>query len=359
MLWSVVALKVEDLRDSENAVKLSHCNSALRILHLCSIDKNSLTDLLHSKLLEVLLCLLTSLNRAIHVNTSKNVFNFSRQDSMNQAGGASLDLEQKQESSFKEEESHADEKKEKRDMEEDSLNCSGDFRGSTQFDTVTASNDNIFYEADEQMEGGAHNKTVHFDFADQEQEQGHSSSKRPLGRRRTDSYIVRADTRNRQRSESRSNIPLLEQSISQSEVSDGEEPTSPTATPTLTPSRGASSVKPDTRNQQQLRRISRSMSISMQLSKTNNEEEDDKDTLPNTDDILKHLTKHVVMIIYHVLNRSYEKTWFKVLSMHFIPLLVNTVSLFEENFKEEIGLPISVSLINCQRFLQDSSQGML
>lgn len=258
------------------------------------------------------------------------------------SGGGGLEREQKQGWSDLKEESHEEEKKE-HDIEEDVLNCSDYFRGSSQFDTVTASNDNIFYEAEE-LDGGAH-KTVHFDVADTSQEE---TSQRPSGRTRADSYIVRADTRNRQRSES---ILLLDQS--EPGCDRDELPIS--ATPVVTPSRGLP-AKSDTLNHQQLRRISRSMSISMQLSKTNNE--DDQTALPNTDGILKQLTRHAVMIVYHVLSRSDETTWWRVLSLHYIPILVNTLSLFEEQFKGKIGLPISASLINCQKFLQDSTQGI-
>lgn len=352
MLWSVVSLKVENLSDPDNSTKLAHCNSALRILHLCSIDKNSLVDMLNSKLLRVLQCLLLSLNRAIQANSSKNVFTFSRQNSTKSGGPSGLDRENKQQGLLdRKEEIHEEEKTITNGADEDVLSSSGYFRESLQFDGVTASNDNIFYEEDE-LDNGAP-KTVHFvDVADQEE-----SLQRPPRRMRADSYIVRADTRNRQRSESRNNMSLLEQSVTQSEAAaDEEQSVSTTPAPTPTPSR-AIPLKSDTANHQQLRRISRSMSISMQLSKTINEE--DKTSLPNIDGILMQLTKHAIMIIYHVLSRSDEATWSKILSLHYIPILVNTLGLFDDQFKEEIGLPISASLISCQSFLQNSSQGKI
>ena len=222
------------------------------------------------------------------------------------------------------------------DLEDESALPTPFLVGNLQFDHMTSSNDNIFYEEDE----------VSGKISDRERPQ-------PKGRRRADSYIVRADTRSRKRSESRYSI--LERSISMEQnqpqqqgqqlIQDSNECNNATNTP-FTPSR-RNLQSEDAANHQQIRRISRSMSVSLQLSKSAVDEEP-SEILPGTDEVIKKLAKHSVMFAYHVVENADEETLEEIKSMHFIPTLYNILSCFDESYKFQLGLPISTTIMqNC------------
>ena len=338
LIWLFTSLKGEQIHRAENTTKVSHCIAALKIIHLCSIDKSSSPFLIDRGLLDVLLSLLHSLTYHMQTATNQNVFTFSRQNSMK----VTVDKEQQKQTTelaINQEE----EEKEEDQMEDDLFTSSGYFRGNFHMDTVTASNDSIFYETDEH-EGIT--RTVTFDVEDSNQTLD-ASRRRTSGRARADSYIVRADTRNINRNQS----PFLDNPASTFESRE-EQILSPHPT-TRESSKGES--KGDTASDhQQLRRISRSMSVSLQLSKIN--KKDDESTLPDSE-VLKNIAKHAIMITYHILQHSDEQTCANVLSSLYIPVLYMILSMFDDKFKAEIGLPVSCALGKCQRFLMESIQG--
>ena len=304
MIWSIIALEIKNIQEPENAVKLGHCTAALKIHHAFSIDEGCLPELLGRGVPRVILCLLLSLSKFIQSTQHYQHFSFDREDSVPES-----------EKRFSPE----------LDDEEGSL-FTPLLPGALQFENVTASNDNIFYEEDETS--------------------GKITERLPkdetilqTSRRRADSYIVRADNKSRQRSESR----LFDRSISIEQQQSLVEET-PVTTP-YTPSRRVFQLE-EAANHQQMRRISRSMSISLQLSKSV-AELDTPDILPGTDEIIRKLTRHSIMSIYHLFSKADSDAWRRLHEMHFIPVLYNIMQCFDETFKFEMGLPVSSTITQC------------
>ena len=305
MIWSIVSLKIKNIQEPENAVKLSHCIGALKILHSFSIDKSCNAELVNRGVPRVILCLLVSLCKFIQSTQNYTVFSFNRQDSVPES-----------------------EKRYSPDPE-DEINLNSAFLTGNQFDYVTASNDNIFYEEDETTGRLTNDRQT-----------------KETTRRRADSYIVRADNKSRQRSESR----LFDRSTS----IEPQQPAEDVLSSPYTPSRRGLQHE-EAANHQQMRRISRSMSISLQLTKSVVGEEA-QDMLPGTDDIIKKLTRHSIMTVYHMIKNAGNEAEQKLFAMPLIPVLFNILSCFDEAFKFELGVPISSIIMKSS---QSFNQGIL
>ena len=307
MIWSVIALQIKNIQEPENAVKLGHCTAALKIYHAFSIDEACLCELLNRGAPRVILCLLLSLSKFIQSTQHYQHFSFDREDSV-------------------------PESEERFNSELDDEDCSFFtplLPGTLQFENITASNDNIFYEEDETS--------------------GKITERLPkdepiiqTSRRRADSYIVRADTKSRQRSESR----LFDRSTSIEQQQPLFEDHSTIASP-YTPSRRVLQLE-EAANHQQMRRISRSMSISLQLSKSV-VDLDSPEVLPGTDEIIRKLTRHSIMAMYHLISKADANAWEKLHELHFIPVLYNILQCFDETFKFEMGLPVSSTIAQIGR----------
>jgi len=316
MVWAIISLEIRSVQEPENAVKLSHCMAALKIFHAFSIDKSCVKEMVSRGVAKVILCLLVSLMKFVKSTQTRQVFSFNREDSI-------LETDEKESHNKVEAKKHLD-------FEDDSALLTPFLVGNLQFDHVTSSNDNIFYEEDE-VSGIISNREHHL----------------PKGRRRADSYIVRVDTR--QRSESRHSV--FERSISMEQnqpqppqpqqIQDSE--SNSVVSSTFTPSRRSLQLD-DVANHQQIRRISRSMSVSLQFSKSAVDEEP-SEILPGTEEVIKQMAKHSVMFAYHIMENADEETLDQIHSMHFIPILYNVLSCFDESHKFQLGLPISATIM--------------
>ena len=305
MIWSIIALEIKHIQKPENAIKLGHCTAALKIHHAFSIDEGCLPELLSRGVPRVILCLLLSLSKFIQSTQHYQHFSFDCEDSIPES-----------EKRFSPE----------LDDEEGSL-FTPLLPGTLQFENVTASNDDIFFEEDETS--------------------GKITERLPkdepilqTSRRRADSYIVRADNKSRQRSESR----LFDRSISIDQQQSLIEESNAVTTP-YTPSRRVFQLE-EAANHQQMRRISRSMSISLQNSKSVAELES-PEILPGTDEIIRKLTRHSIMSMYHLFSKADTEAWEKLHEMRFIPVLYNIIQCFDEAFKFEMGLPLSSTIAQC------------
>ena len=310
MIWSIIALQIKNIQEPENAFKLAHCMAALKIHHAFSIDHMCLSELVTRGVPRVVLCLLLSLSKFIQSTQHYQHFSFDRENSITESEkvfAAEMD-------------------------DDDGILFTPLLPESLQFENVTASNDNIFYEEDE-VSGTITERAPKDETILQ------------TSRRRADSYIVRADTKSRQRSESR----LFDRSISIEQQQPLVEEGSTVASP-YTPSRRVVQLE-EAANHQQMRRISRTMSISLQLSKSVVDLES-PEVLPGTDVIIRKLTKHSIMAMYHLLQKADEKEWGQLVSLRFVPVMYNILQCFDETFKFEMGPPVSSVVVKSGGMLQ-------
>lgn len=328
MIWDIISLKIECMQDPENSNKLAHCISALKILHAFSIDKATISELVNRGVPRVILSLLVSIIKFARGTHTRDAFTFNREESI-----------------FESEEKEYSTSDQKHVVFDDDHVLPASIASNINFDHVTASNDSIFYEEDEDKD-----KTVLSTIS--ERSDGDSTST-PITRRRADSYIVRADTRSRQRSESRQSFLDRSISIDQQPTSQVAQESSVLTSP-YTPSRRALNMD-EMANHQQMRRISRSMSISLQNTKSAVGDEFLNEILPDTDEVIKKMTKHSIMAIFHMVMKADSQTLEQLHSMHFVVILQSVLSCFDDNFKSMIGLPISTVLMKCGRSLNKNS----
>lgn len=154
-------------------------------------------------------------------------------------------------------------------------------------------------------------------------------------RMRTDSFIVRSDSRQLRRDDSRRQS--FYDIVSSTDV--GTErafsvldmrPTSVTA-----------SVSAE---HKQLRRISRSMSVSMQQTKSSTKIDEEHSTSLN--DVLMKILNHTVILLYRVTNTADEKVQETLYSMSILPMLLALPGCVNKEFKRRIGVAVTSGLMN-------------
>ena len=167
-------------------------------------------------------------------------------------------------------------------------------------------------------------------------------------RMRTDSFIVRSDSRQLRREDIRRQSVL--DFVSSTEVGTERSfsvldmrPTSVTASVSV--------------EHQQLRRISRSMSVSMQQTKSSGKIDEEHSTSLN--DVLMKILNHTVILLYRVTNTTDAKVQEALHSMSILPMLLALPGCVNKEFKRRIGLAVTSGLMNVSHKNRDQGNVMV
>ena len=313
LIWNVA-----DWKDNEsyNQTLVAHCTAALKILHLCSIDKESVNSLFSCGLVDPLVELIMSLIPRL-VNKIQNTkpieekpallgqFDKSVKGSINeQKNNTDLELEEAENRSYI-------------SSEEDTLSL---------LEEVTYSNDDIFLLGNE-IDFKKHSVT----FCCENQQKG-------LSRLRSDSYILRNRT-----------FSLDHLQRSSTEPSDVFDETDENEQTVLTSHGRTFSISA---SHQQMRRISRTLSASLQQTKS----ADFFFQINEPNEVTKELTKQTLMIVYHLLKNCNKEISKQICSTHILSVLYCIVGCFNGNFQKCFGLTLSSSILHLSKVLGSVSE---
>lgn len=348
LIWSISSLNTDQLMELENATKVSHCIAALKILHLCSIDKDSVKELSNRGLLRALVSLILSIVPGL-INKQLSLKHENHEQKL-----AWFDLiESKTEENLSHPETFMEDEEFDNTMDDLCHKELFDISLSNRLDRLSNSNDDLF------ITSGHDNEPVVADrnqprsrtvtYADEveylgEDEENYQPTNPTQRRLRTDSFILRTDSRNMRRdrhSRSRLERPF---SVEPSE----EQP----AISMMSPARSIPN-RPISADHEQMRRISRSMSISLQQSKSTEEAIPE---LANLNEVLQQLVKHSVMITYHLVQHDDNDVQSFILNSYLLPLLHNVLCCLRDPFKQRIGLAVSSSWMKLAAILMPSTQ---
>lgn len=343
LIWSVTSLKQDEYTMKENKTKISHCMSALKIIHSCSNDITSLKKMVHRGLLQPLVSLLQEL-----ITYCYNECASTPSKKMSRSLSHSPKRELKFESNIKDEIAA---KGFKNAIDEEPAGDDNDI--SYLGDCVTNlsySDDNIFQsELDTALTSTTQviAQATPADFeVRQEPRTTHVSTPnpRPSPRNRTDSFILRTN------SQSHGGETMIQRSMS---AIDGYSHVPGDESVSLSNSFSKSQFtrfnSHQTPDHNQLRRISRSMSLSLQQAKYT---EEYSSQIKFSDDTLNKIGKYIVMIIYHLVTKADDEMMKKIMEVHLLPFLYGYMSCIEEGLHHErVWLAISSS------FIHMSSQG--
>ena len=150
-------------------------------------------------------------------------------------------------------------------------------------------------------------------------------------RMRTDSFIVRSDSRQLRRDDSRrqSFYDIVSSTDFGTERAFSVLDMRPTSV---------------TAEHKQLRRISRSMSVSMQQTKSSTKIDEEHSTSLN--DVLMKILNHTVILLYRVTNTADEKVQETLYSMSILPMLLALPGCVNKEFKRRIGVAVTSGLMN-------------
>ena len=328
LIWEVASLKSSSyIAEEKNSIVVTHCVAALKILHLCSLDALSLKQLLQRGLLQALVSLLIALIPSLISKGPRP----SNEDNV-------LDDEQKPPwllESTQEELSDDDDYDTFVDDIIEFTAVDPKHRSNPplrRYDTeIITSNDDLFVNSgydDAATYNEYSPRTV--TYADEvEYIDDSPSNQRAPSRLRSDSIIVRSDSRN------------IENRRTQSMMEQRAGPSVETADSTIHRTFGKPHLTSVSEDHQQMRRISRSMSISLQQAKSENYPH-----VVTPSEVLKQLVKQTIMILYHVIKNGDSEIHRTILSVHILPVLGNILCCFTCTFQQRIGVAISSALLH-------------
>ena len=335
LIWSVSSLNPDEYNEEANKYKVSHCISALKIIHSCSNHKSTLKELVHRGLLQPLASLLQDLITYCGNECMKSASSPKRTVSSKGCQESKYDGDVRNESVAKEFGDIIDE--EPVDDE-----CYISFLGDC-VANLSYSDDNIFHSAfgseaaDAMSDLTIVNALSTPSASDTDFETSQNSRNTQVNvstpnpqfstRNRTDSFIVRTDTQNRHNQNF-----LLQRSLSLVDYSTYIPTESTTDTCSRSKSYGARySVQQTPSDHHQLRRISRSMSLSLQQSKYT----EDYSQINFSDDTLNTLGKYIVMIVYNLILNSDEEMKQIILEARVLPFMYGYISCITDGLHHE------------------------
>jgi len=364
LIWVVASAKNCRFQDSKPPVKIAHCLSALKILHSCSIDNDTgcLNDLVNQGMIEVLTALIMSLVPQLSGSQSEHV------DNEQKAAWYDLiePLEEKEEGLPNEEaddeindtifndvtlsDVHQQEMGGTnlfsaiyhREIEETTLLSDNDSDASV--------NEELFQLVDMESQSGTpqptRRRTVR--YADEVDQEATSTvtDRSENSRMRADSFIVRSDSRTLHREDSRTHS-ILEGVTSIDDVRFDRSLSVLDNRPTSR----STSVSVEHR---QLRRISRSMSISMQQTKQSHKE--DALELPTFSCVVMEILRNAVIILHRAVNVEDKEIVDKVTSTNILSILASLPGFVNPSSKQRIGAAVSYILATVSKSLVDSDK---
>ncbi|XP_047128177.1 uncharacterized protein LOC100208776 [Hydra vulgaris] len=312
LIWNVADGKFKGLSEPRHQILVAHCAAALKILHLCSIDTVSTNDLFSCGLVNPLVALIVSLIPGL-----MNKIQITKPIDEKPALGK-----------FEESLKGISEQKKYFDFEFDESENKSFISSDEESLLEGVTNDDIF------LPGNLN------DYKKQSITYGKENHQKRISRLRSDSYILRNQSLLDPQNYGVHNEPsvFFEESENEQRV--------------ITSHGRTFSISA---THQQMRRISRTLSATLQQTKS----EESSPQLNDPNEVLKELTKQTIAIIYHMIKNGSKEICLEICSTHILSILYCLVGCFAGNFQKSIGLTLSSMMLHTSKTLGNVSEPLI